>query len=309
MPAPPIHKTQSNMEEKTFYLSSESDALSMMEELSGCKVLQVVFPYSGYNNYYISEKGHCYSVRHAAKVKKAWKLKVLVPRDRGFGYSYTLQQNFEQIQMKAEKLVYCTFVIGEWDEDIELEFKDGNNHNVSLDNLAEVGEQLTEESAQIMSEYADIYRDKYDYVTKFVRFKTEVSMEDAEDCTSKTFIYLTANRRRKEIEDFVALWIHYAVKKAQSLWLWRYIPRVGRIDEKEWLFKRPAPEHGLALLNVLPDERWKKVMWCMVNGYSQEETAQEIGLSVSSVRDFRRESKKYLRNYLSTDREIMKIYG
>ena len=238
-----------------------------------------------------------------------WKLNVLVPRDKGCGYSYALQQNFEQVQTKAEKLVYCTFVIGEWDEDIEIEFKDGNSRNVSLDNLTEVGEQLTEESAQIMSEYADIYRDKYDYVTKFVRFKTDVSTEDAEDCTSKSFIYLTANRRRKEIDDFVALWIHYAVKKAQSLWLWRYIPRVGRIDEKEWFFKRPAPEYGLALLNVLPDERWKKVMWCMVNGYSQEETAQEIGLSVSSVRDFRRESKKYLRSYLSTDKEIMKIYG
>ena len=38
---------------KTFNLSSESEALSLMEELSGCKVLPVVFPYSGYNNYYI----------------------------------------------------------------------------------------------------------------------------------------------------------------------------------------------------------------------------------------------------------------
>ena len=294
--------------EKTFYLSSESDALSLMEELSGCKVLPVAFPYSGYNNYYISENGHCYSVRYAAKVKKQWKLNVLEPRDRN-GYSYTLQQNYKKVQTKAEKLVYCTFVIGEWDEDIEIEFKDGDCHNVSIDNLDEVGEQLTEESSRIMSEYADIYRDKYDYVMKLVRFKTDVSTEDAEDCTSKSFIYLTASRRKKEFGDFVALWIHYAVKKAQSIWLWRYVPRIGRIDEIEWMFKRPAPEHGLPILNVLPDERWKKVMWCMANGYSQEETAQEIGLSVSSVRDFRRESKKYLRKYLSTDKEIMKIYN
>lgn len=106
----------------------------------------------------------------------------------------------------------------------------------------------------------------------------------------------------------MALWIYYAKKKAQSFWLWRCKPRVGKLDEMEWLIKKNDTPFGLNILQVLPDERWKIALRQQAEGYSQEETAQELGMSVASVQIFRRKARQYMRKYLSADKEIMKIY-
>ena len=287
---------------------SEEEVIQWMQERSMCRVVQVVFPYTGHKDYYISEHGHFFSVLHQRYRQKRWCADVLSAREENNGYSYSIQQNGKQVQCKAEKIIYCSFITGEWSEDIEIDFKDGDPKNIRLDNLAECGEYLTEEAATRMARWESVYQKYFNRVVKYIAFFFFFYTEDAEDLTSKAFIYLCANER--EITgDFVSLWIYYAKKKAQSFWLWRCKPRIGRADEMEWLLMHNTPSIGLDMLDVLPDERWKIAIRDMAEGCSQEFTAQKLGLSVSSVRDFRREAKRYMRKYLSTDRELMKIYG
>lgn len=273
-----------------------------------CRVVQVVFPYTGHKDYYISEHGHFFSVLHQRYRQKRWCADMLSAREENYGYSYSIQQNGKQVQCKAEKLIYCSFVTGEWSEDIEIDFKDGDPKNIHLDNLAECGEYLTEEAATRMARWASVYQKYFNRVMKYIAFFAGIDTEDAEDLTSKAFIYLCA-KEREITRDFVSLWIYYAKKKAQSFWLWRCEPRIGRADEMEWLLMHNTSPIGLDILDVLPDERWKIALRDMAEGCSQEFTAQKLGLSVSSVRDFRRQAKSYMRKYLSIDRELMKIYG
>lgn len=286
----------------------EEEVMQWMQERSMCRVVQVVFPYTGHKDYYISEHGHFFSVLHQRYLQKRWCADMLSAREENYGYSYSIQQNGKQVQCKAEKLIYCSFVTGEWSEDIEIDFKDGDPKNIHLDNLAECGEYLTEEAATRMARWASVYQKYFNRVMKYIAFFADIDTEDAEDLTSKAFIYLCA-KEREITRDFVSLWIYYAKKKAQSFWLWRCEPRIGRADEMEWLLMHNTSPIGLDILDVLPDERWKIALRDMAEGCSQEFTAQKLGLSVSSVRDFRRQAKSYMRKYLSTDRELMKIYG
>lgn len=287
---------------------SEEEVMQWMQERSMCRVVQVVFPYTGHKDYYISEHGHFFSVLHQRYRQKRLCADMLSAREENYGYSYSIQQNGKQVQCKAEKLIYCSFITGEWSEDIEIDFKDGDPKNIHLDNLAECGEYLTEEAATRMARWASVYQKYFNRVMKYIAFFADIDTEDAEDLTSKAFIYLCA-KEREITRDFVSLWIYYAKKKAQSFWLWRCEPRIGRADEMEWLLMHNTSPIGLDILDVLPDERWKIALMDMAEGYSQEFTAQKLGLSVSSVRDLRRQAKSYMRKYLSTDRELMKIYG
>lgn len=287
---------------------SEEEVIQWMQEQSMCRVVQVVFPYTGHKDYYISEHGHFFSVLHQRYRQKRWCVDMLSAREENNGYSYSIRQNGKQVKCKAEKLIYCSFITGKWSEDIEIDFKDGDQKNIHLDNLAECGEYLTEEAATRMAGWASVYQKYFNRVVKYIAFFADIDTEDAEDLTSKAFIYLCA-KEREITRDFVSLWIYYAKKKAQSFWLWRCKPRIGRADEMEWLLMHNTPPIGLDILDVLPDERWKIALRDMAEGCSQEFTAQKLGLSVSSVRDFRREAKSYMRKYLSTDRELMKIYG
>lgn len=283
-----------------------------MERRSGFRVAQIVYPYVCSKDYFISENGRLFSLYYEKYANKRWCVEEKWRCEQGgekssIGISFTT--NKHMVQVKAEKLVYCTFVLGEWNDDIELDFKDGNQKNVRLDNLVERGEYLTEESAQRMAKYADVYQRYFNYVAKYIAFQLEIDIEDAEDLTSKSFIYLCAEERRKEIDDFVALWMYYAKKKAQSFWLWKCKPRVGKLDEMEWLIKKNDTPFGLDILEVLPDERWKIALREQAEGYSQQETAEELGMAIGTVQSFRKAARDYMRKYLSTDKEIMKIYG
>lgn len=297
--------------DNAFYCNTAEESIQEMEKRSGCRVAQIVYPYVCSSDYYISEFGDMYSLRYERWVNKRWHVDRIVHRIKqtaNAGISITFTSNKQHVQVKAEKLVYCTFVLGSWDDDIELDFKDRNPKNVHLDNLAERGECLTEESAAMMAKYADVYAKNFDYVMKYIRFFSDIDTEDAEDLTSKAFIYLCSREKKEIVGDFVALWIYYAKKKAQSFWLWRCKPRVGKLDEMEWLIKKNDTPFGLNILEVLPDERWKIALRQQAEGYSQEETAQELGMSVASVQIFRRKARQYMRKYLITDKEIMKIY-
>lgn len=295
-------------DESNIKAATEEEVMRWIQEQSQCRVTRVVFPYTGYLDYYISEHGHFFSVRHE-RYNKRWCANRHKGRETNYGYCYSMEQNGTQMLRKAEKLIYCSFILGEWDEDIEIDFKDGNPKNIHLDNLAERGEYLTEETARRMAKYADVYQKNFNYVMKYIRFVIDIDTEDAEDLTSKAFIYICASGDGVITGDFVALWMYYAKKKAQSFWLLRCKQRIGRLDEMEWLLKHDAPPIGLDILDILPDERWRIAIRDMAEGCPQEYTAQKLGLSVSSVRDFRREAKRYMRKYLSTDRELMKIYG
>lgn len=295
-----------------FFCASAEEGIQEMERRCGCQVRQIVYPYVCMKDYFISENGDFFTLHFEKYRNKRWCVDIIIPRGRGTakaGISIAFMANKKLVQVKLEKLVYCTFVIGEWNEDIEIDFKDGNPKNVHLDNLAERGEFLTEDAVQRMEKYADVYQKYFDYVVRYVRFFEDIDTEDAEDLTSKAFMYLCAFERKEIKGDFVSLWIYYAKKKAQSFWLWRCKPRVGKVDEMEWLTGRNDTPIGLDILNVLPNERWKVALWQQAQGYSQEETAEELGVSVSMVRNYRRDAKNYMRQYLSTDREVMKIYG
>ena len=295
-----------------FFCKTAEEGIQEMERRSGCQVRKIVYPYVSMKDYFVSENGDFFTLHFEKYRNKRWCVDIIIPRDRGTamrGISVSFQTNKKQVQVKLEKLVYCTFVLGDWNEDIDIDFKDGNHKNVHLENLAERGEFLTEDAVQRMEKYADVYQKNFDYVVRYVRFFEDIDTEDAEDITSKAFMYLCAFEQKEIKGDFVSLWIYYAKKKAQSFWLWRCKPRVGKVDEMEWLTGRNDTPIGLDILNVLPNERWKVALWQQAQGYSQEESAEELGVSVSMVRNYRRDAKNFMRQYLSTDREVMKIYG
>ena len=162
-----------------------------MELKSGCRVWPCVFPSMCPTSYFISEHGELYGCRYHNQLHKFIGYSIKPIKERKYlAYDMNIRKGVNHRAIGAERLIYCTFVLGEWDDDIEIGFRDGDPYNMTLENLGEKKDPLTPEVAERMYDWTDKYKRWFTYVASVVRYACWLEMEDAIDIAQEAFLDL-----------------------------------------------------------------------------------------------------------------------
>ena len=228
---------------------------------------------------------------------------------RSLAYNMQVRKGVHTRAVGAERLIYCTFVLGEWDEDVEVLFKDGNYLNMTLENLGEKQDPLTPEVAERMYDWTTLYQRYFVYVAKLVSFKHDIDFDDARDITQEAFFDLMIRYGWSKDYGFVGLWVF----RARDI----CINFHKRTDRHLSLFTdgldhniRAAVRDKIYEVDLLSPivGNSRKIVELKMQNVSEVEIADELGIPVSSISNMYRDAKKKLRKYWGKDPELAKIY-
>lgn len=296
-----------------FRCETEEEAVAWMEQQAERKMRLCVCPSTQDYNYYISTDGILYTCHycHTLKRYEAYKMEQRISnindgkRNRELGIHYKITSHKQNKIVFAARLVYCTYVLGYWDEDFVIMYKDGNPNNICQDNIAERTKYtLTDEHAEMMNNLLPIYNRHFILIQNYVQYLQNISIDDAKDCTEEAFLILLARIKKNEMERFLPSWINMAAKMSR-----KYVERRLKhsdIDAIEFGVRDKSYE--INLLNILEHEQ-REVMELIAQGYTQIQAGEILKMTKRQIAIRQKKASAILRNYLKTDKEIMKIYA
>ena len=297
--------------QNAFLADTEEKAQRIMELKSGCRVRPCVFPSMCPTAYFISEHGELYGCRYHNQLHKFTGYSILPVKKRKYlTYCMQVRKGAHARPVNAERLIYCTFVLGEWDEDVEILFKDGNRFNMTLENLDEKQDQLTPKVAERMYDWTTLYQKYFEYVAQLVAFNYSLDYEDACDLTQEAFFRLMIRYNWRKDGDFVSLWIFRARELCND-----YRERAGR----HLSFFADGFDHDIyaavcdkvyevdLLSPIVGNSR--KIVELKIQNVPESEIAEELGIEVKAVSTLFSRAKIKLRKYWGKDPELLKIYG
>ena len=296
---------------KIYRCKTEQEAIACMEQESGRKMYPCVYPSRIGHDYYISKDGMMYVSRwyHVTKIYMVYKINA---RENAFlrnhDMSYTMASPNDIEDVLVQKLVYCTFALGYWDANVSILFKDKNHQNCHIDNLyAKDTDGLTEQHADMMTRFLPDYMQHFASIQKFIQYLYRLTKEEAQDCTEDAFLKIIGRTHDINLDHFVGYWINMARKMSLG-----YVQRrVVNIDLED-----VTPTYGLYdtpisidLLRILTDNSQRDIMELKADGYTDTQIGDMIGMTKTQVWKRSKKARKTLRDYLKTDKEIMKIYA
>lgn len=277
-----------------------------MQYRAGCEVRPVCAPAECKPIYYISRRGHMFVCR---PYKGAYIVYDILPRlNNGHILVYEMTTTCGTYKrVNIERLVYCTFVLGEYVSKLKIEFADRNKHNYSPENLRAKADKLDIACGLRMEDYASEYEKNRKRVIAQVSFKSNISIEDAADICEQAFIDMFAKKDDLRAQNFVGLWIYRAMQVATEFWdeKKRFVP----FEDQEPMCGRYDVQPPLDVLHILKRPKERECIELHMQGASAAEIADETGLALSSVGGYLARARKRLRSYLLTDKELNKLYA
>ena len=294
-----------------FLADTEEKAQQIMELRSGCRVWPCVFPSMCPTSYFISEHGELYGCRYHNQLHKFTGYSILPVKERTYlTYNMQVRKGVHPRPVNAERLIYCTFVLGEWDEDVEIFFKDGDRFNMTLENLGEKQDPLTPEVAERMYDWTTLYQKYFEYVARLVCFNYNLDIDDARDLTQEAFFDLMIRYGWSKDHDFVGLWVFKARGFCSD-----YRKRADRhlslfTDGYDHDIRAAVSDKGYEVDMLSPLQgNQRKIVELKMQNVSEVEIADELGIEVGSIGSMYYQAKKKLRKYWGKDPELVKIYG
>lgn len=300
----------SSLGQNPFTAKTEEDAQRIMELRSECRVLRCVFPTMSDTSYYISECGELYGCRYNStkRIFDAYEISKCKSR-KYLCYELKYRKKAHSIAVNAERLVYCTFVLGEWDEDIKIAFKDGDRFHINVENLCLKEDKLNTKVADRITDWTAIYRKEFKRVARHVEYHCLIDIEDAYDIVQDSFLDLMERSNWNEDLDFVALWISNSRKLGMSFYKHqaRSISMQAEEVENDASMTMHTISYEVDLLSPISGTL-RKIVELKMQDVSEECIAKELGLAHNSVGQLYGRAKKVLRQYWSRDKELCKIY-
>ena len=302
-----------NAKSTIYRFDTEQEARAFMDQDSGEKMFLCVFPSRMGHDYYISKRGTMYVCRYCYVLKTYMVHKIKpfeskLPRVNGLFYELSSTENPKGEKVLVQTLVYSTFALGYWDKFISIQFKDGNYRNCDITNL-EIKDKykLTDQHARMIEMFLPDYQKNFKSISNYLVRLNGLKKEDADDCTDDAFFRVIALTHEIKLDRFVGYWIVMASKMSLSYAGHQF----NKVDFElfELDYGKCDTPIEIDLLNILEDETDRKVMELMADGYSLNQIGDMVGLKRDQVKYKKDKSQQILRDYLSTDKEIMKIYG
>lgn len=293
-----------------FFANSEVDALAEFSKRAGCEVRKCVYPVRSERVYCISEHGDLFGLirddyRHVFIGYSAKKKVLHNTAERptpGVWYGVKHYLSGKDTVVKAEKLVYCTFVLGKWDDDVIVQFKDGDQYNVCLDNLEEPHKEVSPLTAKRMVEYSDIYRREFKNVVSYVAWICGIRDEEAQDCAQDTFIWLIT-RQYALPQYFVGAWMYWS--KFHGFHVTRDSYKHCELKEQDSGGHEPNRE--IDLLGMIRNDKHRDMLLMKLHGYTEREVAEKYGTTAGTVHNTMQRVIANLRTAFLKDFKVLGI--
>lgn len=286
-----------------FISYSSNDVLREIRDISKGKDIRVIpLPTIDTMTYYVSDIGEVYGCQ---KLRNMYLTKPLRIENR-----YSLGSNFRYVYTKGKQkavymqyVMYCTFVLGYWDEDLKLEAIDGNVYNYQLDNIKIKGKKLPVTFLNNMSMLKDIYKSHFKDVAWYSKFIADIDFEDCKDITSNAFYEICEWGIDFDCDLFVGMWKNKVRERTFD-----FIKFNTRF--KDVMFG----ENGEELMGRYDEEKdiieWKKLLngtqrkkmyqqW--LNGDTPTDIAEDNGVGLSTVSGYITRFNQILRNEYRKD--------
>ena len=272
--------------DNAFFANTEAEALAEFSKRAGCEVRKCVYPVRGERVYCVSTSGQLFGlIRDESKhVFIGYTINVRIKyKDRptpGVWYGVKNYLTGKDTVVRAEKLVYNTFVLGQWDEDVKVQFKDGDQYHVSLDNLEEPHEVYDPKWTENMSQYTQVYRREFNRVVGYVTWFCSIRTDEAQDCVQDTFLWLTSDERIMP-SYFIGAWMFWS--KMSGMHFLRERARMRSIEDWDgWRNDRPI---DIDILGMVKNDKHRDMLLMKLHGYTEKEIAEKYGTTAGTVRN------------------------
>ena len=287
------------MPEGSFVVNKPQEAIEVFKQMCGCDVRQVVFPHNGWATYYISEDARCFGIKWHRLTNKYAAYEMSLATDvykPNMMPQYLLRPDLgHQVKVRADRLVYCTFKLGEWRKDIQPKYKDGDRNNCKLDNLY-LESEIVQDFAPIrnkMERYTELYEQNFMMVARYIAYCCKyIEFEDAKDAAQEAFLWLTG----KDYEFNLGHWMKYGkylgfqhIRK-ENVDNIDYVP-IGRYDNG----------YEIDVTEFVTNPTAKKYLELYLEGYEQHEIMRMLGVERSLLSYHIRHSRKIIKEELSQD--------
>lgn len=283
-----------------FFSDTKEDALQEMTKRSGCKVVKSNFQTVGNICFYVSKKGDLYGQQY---IQGKWLTRTKKPERTNSGLVARLSDNKKEYRIRLQVLVYCAFVIGCWEPDVELDFINGNCYDVRPENLRMKQPTIPHEWSERMELRKDVYQSYFLNVMWSVNYTTQLDLQDCKDAAQTAFLYLCTdgyNKTQWEGKDFVGLWIKIARLRAIDF---IHVKVRHSSEPLEWL---GHIDNGYEFdwFKLQPGEKRQKYLRMFYEGNRPTEIAKECGVSLGTVSSGVTRSMQFMRKYFKHEIEV-----
>ena len=299
-----------------FFSDTEGDALREMQKMVKCKVKRCAYPTTKNLTYYLSEHGELFSIQ-----KIQGKLLTRGPKQPGSRSGHgkrkdggtTLRMSNgkhgagSESWIRAELLVYCTYILGRWEPDLRIDFKNGLASDLRPDNLQEHVEDIPPEWAERLARWENIYRSQFAEVVRRVVWWSFISVEDAKDIVQSAYIYICTYGYKKEPENFLGLWIHIA--KIRAIDFKKHHSDHYNTEDYDLILElrgTKPPTYEVDMIHIQKGDRRQRFLELWAQGHTPTEIAEMEGSTVSNVGASVSHSIKFLQKYFAHDKEMFR---
>ena len=271
-----------------FFANSEVDALAEFSKRAGCEVRKCVYPVRGERVYYISTSGQLFGlIRDKSKhvfIGYTINARILHKNKErptpGVWYGVKHYLTGKDTVVKAERLVYNTFAIGRWDEDVKVQFKDGDQYNVCLENLEEPNKDVSPVWIENMNEQTKIYKREFKRVVDYVEWFCKIREDEAKDCVQDTFLWLTSDKRTMPFPSyFIGAWMFWS--KMNGMKYLRARSRMLSIED--WDGCRDDKPIDIDVLGMIKNDKHRDMLMMKLQGYTEREIADKNCTTAGTV--------------------------
>ena len=291
---------------RAFYADTIDGLQKEIRRRSGCEVRESVFSTYGEMTYYVSEYGEMYGISSRIIHGKHYGYGPMKPlpyrsNQEKLGVQYSIRDGgCHEQKLWAERLVYCTFVLGKWDETISITFKDGNPANVHLDNLVAFREIIKPEWSENMKMYADIYQHNFSDVVDYIIWNCNLSRMAAKDVAQDTFIWITTNREMPR--NMIGSWKHWSKYFGKNEF--HEITKLRYVENIDATFGKSNKLYEIDFFGLIKNEKHREMLRLYFQGYTRQEIAEMFGIKERMVREYYDRSIHYLRDYFKNENYI-----
>lgn len=286
------------------FVASEREGIKVMQDKEGGEVRPVCGPPNMKQQYFIGRTGQMYVCRPYKGEYVCYICKYQLNNKTTPFYEFATTNN-SRLRCNISRLLYCTYVIGYWDEDVDLRFADGNSLNTHLDNIVK-RERITDRAATNMRGMEAEYKN-FNFVVYYIVFFYSLAIEEAQDIAQDAFIEMAEDGCKVFARNFVGLWIHKACQMAINSY--HIKNRIISMDQSPVQYGKTDADIDLGILSYLGHTKDRQCFELYLQGATMKEIAEETNTPFSSVGSHLRRSKCKLRKILLQDKIIAQVYS
>lgn len=293
-----------------FFANTEAEALAEFSKRAGCEVRKCVYPVRGERVFCISDHGSMFGlIRDESKhifIGYSAKPRVLHKTAKrptpGIWYGVKHYLSGKDTVVRAEKLVYCTFVLKEWRDDVIVRFKDGDQYNVCVDNLEEPHKEVSPVWIEHMNGQTKVYQREFNRVVDYVSWFCSIRIDEAQDCVQDTFLWLTSDERTMP-SYFIGAWMFWS--KMNGMHYLRDRARMCTLEDwNGWRNDKPL---DIDILGMVKNDKHRDMLLMKLHGYTEKEIAEKYGTTAGTVRNTVQRVVANLRDNFLRDFKVLSI--